>query len=109
MDDMSPSEGRLCTVELSAEEPGTVVVRIIGELDLSSIPEVASRVEPALASNPRALVVDLSGLRFADSSAIALWVRWATTIDRFELRNTPSFVRRVIAAMGLSERLGVDD
>jgi hypothetical protein len=55
------------------------------------------------------LVVDLSGLRFADSSAIALWVRWATTIDRFELRNTPSFVRRVIAAMGLSERLGVDD
>ena len=105
---MSANDEPLCTVELSEEESGTVVVRISGELDMSSIPELASAVEPALASNPSALVVDLSGLGFADSSAIALWVAWAARIERFELRNPPSFVRRVIATMGLSERLGMD-
>jgi hypothetical protein len=28
-------------------------------------------------------------------------------IDQFELRDPPQFLRRVIATMGLSERLGV--
>ena len=97
----------LSTVEVSTDVAGTVIVRLGGELDLSAIPAIEAEVGKALAAKPPRLIVDLSGLRFADSSAIALWVRWALTIEQFELRDPPPFLRRVLAAMGLSERLGV--
>lgn len=98
---------QLATVEVSTDEPGTVVVRIGGELDLSSIAPVESAVAPALGEGPNRLIVEVTELRFADSSAIALWLRWAAAVQRFELRNPPPFVRRVLATMGLSEQLGV--
>lgn len=104
---MSEPDQPLTTVDVSADEPGTVVVRLGGELDLSSVADVEAEVGPALATGPRRLIIDVSGLRFADSSAIALWVRWALAIEHFELRDPPPFVRRVLATMGLSERLGV--
>ena len=105
---MSADDQPLSTVDVSADEPGTVVVRLSGELDLSSVAAIEAEVGPALAARPRRLIIDLSGLRFADSSAIALWVQWALTIEQFELRDPPPFVRRVLATMGLSERLGVE-
>jgi anti-anti-sigma factor len=99
----------LSTVEVTTDGPGKVVVRLAGELDLSSVPAVESQVAPALAEAPTTLIVDLSGLHFADSSAIALWVRWATAIEHFVLRGVGPHLRRVLAAMGLSERLGVEE
>jgi hypothetical protein len=52
-------------------------------------------------------VIDLARLRFADSSAIALWVRWASMVGAIELRNASPLLRRVVTTMGLSERLGL--
>ena len=46
-------------------------------------------------------------MRFADSSAIALWVRWAGAVSEFELLDPPPLLRRVINAMGLADKLGV--
>jgi hypothetical protein len=46
-------------------------------------------------------------MEFADSSAIALLVRWANLVPRVEIRQPPELLRRVIARMGLSERLHV--
>jgi anti-sigma B factor antagonist len=105
---MSADDQPLSTVDVSADEPGTVVVRLTGELDLSSVAAIEAEVGPALAARPRRLIIDLSGVRFADSSAIALWVRWVLSIEQFELRDPPPFLRRVLATMGLSERLGVE-
>jgi anti-anti-sigma factor len=107
VDIVSDAGKPLNSVDVSVDDAGVLVVRIAGELDLSAIPELEAAVEPALAAKPRGLIVDVSGLRFADSSAIALWVRWALATPQFELRDPPAFVKRVLAAMGLSERLGV--
>jgi hypothetical protein len=49
----------------------------------------------AYSSNEKRLS-DLRGLRFADSSAIALWVRWSTAVHEIELRDVSPFLRRVI-------------
>jgi anti-anti-sigma factor len=108
VDIVSADDQPLGTVDVSVDELGTVVVRLGGELDLSSVGAIEAEVAAALSPPPQRLIIDLSGLRFADSSAIALWVRWALAIEHVELRDPPPFVRRALAAMGLSERLGVE-
>ncbi len=86
---------------------GEVIVTIRGEVDITAVDDLYERVAPLLAGGATRLVVDASEVSFADSSAIALWVRWATAADHFELRNPPPLLRRVIASMGLTEKLAV--
>jgi anti-anti-sigma factor len=81
-------------------------VSIDGELDMSGIDPLAARVDEVLGHGITSLTVDVGGVRFADSSAIALWVRWASAVEEFELREPPPLLRRVIDAMGLTEKLG---
>jgi len=94
-------------VEVATDAAGNTVVRIGGDLDISGIEALEARVAPVLARHPSKLIVDAAGLRFADSSAIALWVRWATIVDDFELRDPSPLLRRVVTAMGLGEKLAV--
>jgi anti-anti-sigma factor len=86
------------------DDAGTATVTIDGELDLSNVGALEHEVAPVLAARPKRLIVDVSGLRFADSSAIALWVRWAGTVSQFELRDPSPLLRRVITAMGLAQK-----
>lgn len=90
------------------DEPGLRLVRISGELDLNGLQELDRELAAVLEGQPRHLVVDLSGLSFADSSAITLWLRWAAAVEHFELRDPPPLVRMVLSRMGLSERLGIE-
>jgi anti-anti-sigma factor len=84
---------------------GSVELKLEGELDLSGTDQLGAAVEEAVASVTRTLVVDVSGLRFADSSAIALWVSWSQRVPRLEIRNPPPMILRVIQAMGLTTKL----
>ena len=72
---------------------------------MSNEDELAAAVDPVIADSPARLVLDVSGLRFADSAAIALWVRWANDVGELELRHPSALLRRVIETMGLAERL----
>ncbi|HJS95772.1 MAG TPA: STAS domain-containing protein [Solirubrobacteraceae bacterium] len=85
----------------------TLKVTVSGELDITNIDTLASAVAPALERGPARLVIEVGDLRFADSSAIALWVRWSTAVPDVELRHVPPLLRRVVASMGLSETLKV--
>ncbi len=98
-------EESLLTVEISEPAPETVCVHLIGELDLSNVERLESQVGPALTEHPKHLIVDADGLEFADSSAIALWLRWSGQVERFELRQLSPLLRRVLTAMGLDDRL----
>jgi hypothetical protein len=60
----------------------------------------------AYSSNEKRLS-DLRGLRFADSSAIALWVRWSTAVHEIELRDVSPILGRVIDSIGLADTLNV--
>ena len=88
-------------------EDRTLNVTVSGELDITNIDALASAVAPALERKPARLVIEVGDLRFADSSAIALWVRWATAVPDIELRHVPPLLRRVVASMGLTETLKV--
>jgi anti-anti-sigma factor len=93
--------------DLAEGDDGIVTVNVSGELDITNVEALASGVAPALAREPGRLIVDVSDLSFADSSAIALWVQWATIVPRIELHNVPPLLRRVVESMGLTETLNV--
>jgi anti-anti-sigma factor len=106
MDELEGQPGQLISFDVVVDGDDHATVRIDGELDMSGIDPLASRVDEVLARGVRRLTVDVRGVRFADSSAIALWVRWASAVEEFELREPPPLLRRVIGAMGLAEKLG---
>jgi anti-sigma B factor antagonist len=95
------------TFEVATSETGTAVVTVSGELDLGNVERLAAAVSPVIEGGAARLVVNLSGLRFADSSAIALWVRWAKSVSEIELRDPSPLLRRVLTTMGLAETLHV--
>lgn len=95
------------TFNVATDEHGGVVIAIAGELDIESAIVLQDGVAAVLAGRPKRLTVDLAGLRFADSSGIALWVRWAGMVGELHLRNASPLLRRVITTMGLSDRLGL--
>jgi anti-anti-sigma factor len=84
-----------------------LTVTINGELDITNVDALQAAVGAALERHPGRLIIELSGLRFADSSAIALWVRWSTAVHEIELRHVSPILRRVIDSMGLAETLNV--
>jgi anti-anti-sigma regulatory factor len=72
---------------------------------MTNVEELGAAVARILDKRPERLVVDLSGLGFADSSAIALFVKWANVVEQVEIRQPSLLLRRVISRMGLAERL----
>lgn len=105
MEQLEDSEQPILDVEVSTPEPGLVRVRLRGELDLSNIERLEAEVAPALGEDVRRMVVEAKALEFADSSAIALWLRWAASMEEFELHDLSPLLRRVLGAMGLEEQL----
>jgi anti-anti-sigma factor len=95
------------TFDVVEADEQTVTVTIGGELDMSNIDGLSSAVAPYLDRKPARLIVDVHDLRFADSSAIALWVQWATRVPDIELRDVPALLRRVVESMGLADTLKV--
>jgi anti-anti-sigma factor len=93
------------TFDVIESDDGTVTVRVGGELDITNVERLAGAVASALERGPARLIVDARALRFADSSAIALWVQWATAVPATELRNAPPTLRKVLDSMGLAEML----
>jgi anti-anti-sigma factor len=91
----------------TGENGATAAVMISGELDVANIERLERAVAPVIEARPRRLVVDVGRLTFADSSAIALWVRWASFADEFELRHATPLLRRILTSMGLDQRFGL--
>lgn len=102
MDELAPDG---LAFEVTSPEPSTAVVTIRGELDIGNVERLAAVMAPVIGTGPDRLILDVGALRFADSSAIALWVRWAKVVPAIELRGTSALLRRVITAMGLERTL----
>ena len=100
-------DGASMTFELLPAEGGARIVKLDGELDITTIDDLDEAVKPIIDAGPERLVVDVSGLRFADSSAIALWVKWSNAVRELEIRCPSPLLRRVIDSMGLAQTLRV--
>lgn len=83
------------------------VVTIKGELDISNVEALDGAVAPLLDPATR-LIVEIGELEFADSSAIAIWVRWSRSVDELSLRGAQPLLVRVIETMGLGGTLPIE-
>jgi anti-anti-sigma factor len=89
--------------DCSIEYDGPVaVVRLAGELDLSGVGDLESRLAPVVtAPEVREVVFDLAELAFIDSSGLAVLVKTAGSGKPVRLRRPSPLVREVISVTGL--------
>jgi anti-sigma B factor antagonist len=72
------------TIEMHPGPDGISVVELAGELDIAATSEVRSRVDEAVAR--RALVLDMAGATFLDSSMLKELLRANAELGRFDTR-----------------------
>ena len=70
----------VATVE-SGSEPYTLV-ELVGEADVTNSDALRDVLDAEVAKEPRTLIIDLSGLRFMDSSALHVILRANRAMDR---------------------------
>lgn len=88
-------------------EGGTQVVRLSGELDITSVERVRSVIGELLSAGTGRLVVETSELTFMDSSGLALLTSVAGKVPEIEIRDPSPIVRRLIDLTGLAQILNV--
>ena len=99
--------GSQVVVEQLAGPDDALVLKVTGEVDLSSVDSLRAKVEQGLQQQPSKVVFELSDLRFMDSSGIALMLTVAVQVAAFELHNPTPMVRRVVELSGLTTTLRI--
>jgi anti-sigma B factor antagonist len=99
---------------LRSERDGDVhTITLTGEMDLSNATEVERELLHAEATDATAIVIDLSGLAFMDSTGIRLLIaadaRSRADSGRLRLTRPPAHVFRVLCIAGVDELLPFDD
>jgi anti-sigma B factor antagonist len=98
-------------IEISADPPTTLTVRVSGELDLAARPVVTEQVTAALVddANIERVVVDLGGVKFCDSSGLGALLDIRRVADKvgatIVLRSPSAGVARVLDVAGIDELL----
>lgn len=69
---MEPAANSLPQCTFEDPHPGCRLVRITGELDACSVPDVESRIAANLGVEPTRVILDLSDLAFLDSTGIRM-------------------------------------
>ena len=87
---------------------GTSVVRVTGEVDLATHEELAEKLRAA-ANGAKAVVVDLSGCAFIDSSGIRALLLGARETERFLVAGAGEQVARVLEMTGVTQTVPVHD
>ncbi|KUJ67043.1 anti-anti-sigma factor [Streptomyces albus subsp. albus] len=80
------------------EQGEWVVLRVAGELDLVTSPAVRQRVHDAVAEGRHALVLDLSEVRFCDSSGVGVLIA-----ARRLMRSCSGRLRLILPAQGAED------
>lgn len=93
----------------SQRDGDTHVLALNGELDLVTTPRVEKELRLVEASDADAIVIDLSGIEFVDSTGIRLLIeaqqrsRWEP--GRLAVKRPPARVMRVLTIAGIDDLL----
>ena len=97
------------TVTYARRDEGDACLRLAGELDLSTAPELNSAIDRLIAEGQRELLLDLAELTFCDSTGIAAFVRGDNIVAAdggwLRLTGATGRVARVLQVTGLAEVL----
>ena len=91
------------------QRAGRTVLRLTGDLDLETAPRLLSHAEPVLATDSGGLLIDLSGLKFIDSSGLSALIRITRRMTAdgrpLQIIPPPPPVAKVFEITGLSQVL----
>jgi anti-sigma B factor antagonist len=107
MEQLEREEPRLA-IERATDAGGDPLIKLSGELDMASAESLRETVDSILDEHPTRVVFELSQLSFMDSSGIAILILASNNLERVELRNPQTIVRRVIEVAGLTGILWLD-
>lgn len=97
------------TVTYGQRDGGPAYLRLAGELDLATAPELNAAIDRLAAEGHRELLLDLSELTFCDSTGIAAFVRGdnlaAAKGGWLRITGATGRVARVLQVTGLAEVL----
>jgi anti-sigma B factor antagonist len=105
-DGNGPACQGMLTVRVVAGESGPVIV-LSGEADLTTVDQLSDVITAQLADGTRQLIIDVSGLRFADSATIRTLTLAARTLrdagGSLVLLCPQRTVARVLALTGVEQ------
>jgi anti-anti-sigma factor len=101
-------DGASASLTSAVDDEGALAIRVAGELDISNVDNIETAVTMLLGTEPGAVVFDLSGLTFMDSSGLAMLVRAADRSESVTVRNPSRPVKLIIEATGLDEILRIE-
>jgi anti-anti-sigma factor len=102
-----PSEDRAVSI-ITRQERGALVLTVSGDLDIDSVPPLGRALETAAAEGSGPVVVDLSGVGFADSTTVNVLLQGQTALGgRLRLAAPSPFVQRLIGMIGLDSAIPV--
>jgi anti-sigma B factor antagonist len=108
-DETRPSEQPVAHVE---RRDGTVIVQLVGELDLYNAPTVREALLALCAEHPERLVVDLQRVAFIDSTGLGVLIEARSTLpdrESFLLAAPTPQTYRALQISGLDRHLSVHD
>ncbi len=92
----------LATCSTLTDLSGTPTLKLSGALDLGSVAAVRSAIDTLVAERPSRVIIDLSELRFMDSSGLTLLLGVIDQVAEVELRDPPAMIRQLIHITGLT-------
>ncbi len=109
---MTTVRGSAMTVSRSAQivlnvsgDDGHRVLRVSGDVDLSTAPVLEQQLKELIDDGARAIVLDITDLKFIDAAGLSVLVRAADRLRRcdggLQLRSPSRSVRKVLQITGL--------
>ena len=97
-------------IHTTSDDSGVVIARIAGEMDISNASGVEKQLTAAVPNSALGMVLDLSDLRFVDSSGVELFFRLAERLKDRRQRLAVALpegapVKRVFEIVGFSEKV----
>ena len=100
------------TVTYAQRADGRACLRLAGELDMSTAPQLNAAIDRLAADGERHLLIDLTELTFCDSTGIAAFVRGDNRASAeggwLRVTGASGRVERVLQMTGLAEVLRYD-
>lgn len=103
----SPNEDRAVRITTRQERDASVLA-VSGDLDIDSVAPLGLALTAAAGNGSGPVVVDLSGVGFADSTTVNVLLQGHTALGgRLRLAAPSPFMRRLIGMIGLDSALPV--
>ncbi|MEV4617515.1 STAS domain-containing protein [Asanoa sp. NPDC049573] len=94
------------------DRPDVVVLRLSGELDLSTAPHLSERIDEVVGDGRTSIVIDLEEVTFCDSTGMSAFIRGhhlsSAAGGSLRLTGAQGVVARVLKISGLDTLLGDD-